>query len=86
MSPDTFAPDMLARRHAYPRLMPASVGARVLPEHHRAWPELVIVGLRARDTIHLATALSLEEPDLVFAPWDGDLRWAAGELGLPIAP
>ena len=42
--------------------------------------------LRAGDAIHLATALSLDEPDLLFATWDDELQRAALESGLPVAP
>ncbi len=42
--------------------------------------------LRAGDAIHLASALVVEEPELVFVTWDGDLRRAAFESGLPVAP
>lgn len=52
----------------------------------RAGDVAELAGLRAGDAIHLATALRLDEPDLLFASWDGDLRRAAGELGLAVAP
>jgi predicted nucleic acid-binding protein len=42
--------------------------------------------LRAYDAIHLASALSLEKGDLVLATWDADLRRAAGDVGLAVAP
>jgi hypothetical protein len=43
-------------------------------------------GLRAGDAIHLATALRLDEPDLLIATWDGELRRAALESGIAVAP
>lgn len=52
----------------------------------RAGEVAELAGLRAGDAIHLTTALSLEDPSLLFATWDGDLRRAAGELGLAVAP
>jgi predicted nucleic acid-binding protein len=42
--------------------------------------------LRASDAVHLASAVSLGERDLVVASWDVDLRRAAGEAGLAVAP
>src|SRR5207244_322656 len=42
--------------------------------------------LRAYDAIHLASALSLERGDLVLASWDAELRRAAREAGLAVAP
>lgn len=45
-----------------------------------------LAGLRAGDAIHLATALSLDEPELLLATWDQDLARAAREAGLVVAP
>jgi hypothetical protein len=42
--------------------------------------------LRAGDAIHLASAMLLDEPDLVFATWDAELHRAAREAGLAVAP
>lgn len=42
--------------------------------------------LRAGDAIHLASALMFDEPDLVLASWDTELRAAAAESGLAVAP
>lgn len=42
--------------------------------------------LRAADAIHLASALTLGDPDLVFATWDAELGRAARESGLAVAP
>lgn len=42
--------------------------------------------LGAGDAIHLAVALELDEPLLVFAAWDQALRNAANEVGLAVAP
>jgi uncharacterized protein len=42
--------------------------------------------LRAGDAIHLASALSLDEPDLLFATWDAELRRAVLEAGVAVAP
>lgn len=42
--------------------------------------------LGAGDAIHLAAALAFDEPKLVFATWDAELRRAAREAGLAIAP
>ena len=43
-------------------------------------------GLRAGDAVHLASALILEDEELVFATWDGVLRSAAAAAGLAVAP
>ena len=42
--------------------------------------------LRAADSIHLATALEVLEPDTVFVTWDKRLRQAALQAGLVTAP
>jgi len=42
--------------------------------------------LAAGDAIHLASALTLGEPELVFAVWDKELARAARESGLAVAP
>jgi hypothetical protein len=42
--------------------------------------------LRAGDAIHLASALVLAEPVLVFLTWDEELAQAAREAGLAVAP
>ena len=44
------------------------------------------LGLRAHDAIHLASALAVGDPELVFASWDGELRRAAARTGLAVAP
>jgi predicted nucleic acid-binding protein len=41
--------------------------------------------LRALDAIHLASASALGE-DVVVATWDDELRRAAAEAGLAVAP
>jgi uncharacterized protein len=47
-----------------------------LAERHR---------LRAYDAVHLASALSLGDPEVVLATWDRELRRAAGEAGFIVA-
>ena len=42
--------------------------------------------LRAYDAVHLASALSLRDHDLVVATWDADLSRAARNAGLAVAP
>ena len=42
--------------------------------------------LRAGDAVHLASAVSLGDGELVVASWDADLRRAAGEVGFAVAP
>jgi predicted nucleic acid-binding protein len=42
--------------------------------------------LRAGDAVHLASALALGDPEVVFVSWDDDLGRAAAEAGLPVAP
>jgi predicted nucleic acid-binding protein len=43
-------------------------------------------GLRALDAIHLATALYLGLPTVLFVTWDGRLAASAARLGLAVAP
>jgi predicted nucleic acid-binding protein len=50
--------------------------AGVLVEKHR---------LRALDALHLAAALSLGDPALVFATWDSELATAVRNVGLAVA-
>jgi uncharacterized protein len=42
--------------------------------------------LRANDAIHLASAVALRNPRLIVVSWDADLRRAALEAGLAVAP
>jgi uncharacterized protein len=42
--------------------------------------------LRGQDAIHLASALRLEDDELVLATWDGRLRQAALDEGIAVAP
>lgn len=42
-------------------------------------------GLRAYDAVHLASALVLEDPELIFTTWDRDLSRAARARGLVVA-
>lgn len=42
--------------------------------------------LRAYDAVHLASALSAEEPELVIVTWDTGLSRAASEAGVLVAP
>ena len=42
--------------------------------------------LRALDAIHLASALRLEDPELVVVSWDERLRQAALDEGIAVAP
>lgn len=42
-------------------------------------------GLRAYDAVHLASALSLGDRQVVVATWDADLARAAREVGLAVA-
>ncbi len=42
--------------------------------------------LRGYDAVHLATALTLQDESLLIATWDSDLRTAALEVGLRVAP
>jgi len=42
--------------------------------------------LRALDAIHLASALRLEDPELVVVSWDERLRRAALDEGIAVAP
>lgn len=43
-------------------------------------------GLRGYDAVHLATALTLQDESLLVATWDADLRGAALNAGLRVAP
>ena len=42
--------------------------------------------LRAGDAIQLTSAVTLTDPELVFAVWDHELARAAREAGLAVAP
>jgi predicted nucleic acid-binding protein len=42
-------------------------------------------GLRGHDAVHLATALDLDDEDVVLLTWDGDLSRAAERAGLGVA-
>lgn len=42
--------------------------------------------LRGADAAHLASAMVMEDPDLVFAVWDRRLHGAAVRAGLSVAP
>ncbi len=42
--------------------------------------------LRGYDAVHLASALSIDDPDVVLATWDRALADAAGQEGLAVAP
>lgn len=43
------------------------------------------LGLRGYDAVHLATALELGDPEVVFVTWDRDLGRAAERVGLGVA-
>lgn len=43
-------------------------------------------GLRGYDAMHLASALSIEDPGLVAATWDADLAGAASACGYAVVP
>jgi hypothetical protein len=43
-------------------------------------------GLRANDAIHLASALALDDPNVVLVTWDRELAGAARHAGLGVAP
>ena len=43
-------------------------------------------GLRGYDPVHLATALSGDDPELLIVTWDRDLAGAALRSGHPVAP
>jgi uncharacterized protein len=43
-------------------------------------------GLRAGDSVHLASAYGVSDPELVFVTWDVELRRAAEQTGLAVAP
>ncbi len=42
--------------------------------------------LHGYDAVHLATALTIDDPDLVVATWDRDLATAAVSAGLAVVP
>lgn len=42
--------------------------------------------LKGADAVHLASALALDDPMLVFATWDRRLHAAAQQVGLRVAP
>ena len=42
--------------------------------------------LRGADAVHLASALTIGDPDLILAVWDRRLHAGAATAGLPIAP
>jgi len=42
--------------------------------------------LRGCDSVHLASALSIDSPSLVLATWDQALAAAASEEGVAVAP
>jgi predicted nucleic acid-binding protein len=42
--------------------------------------------LRGYDAVHLASALSVEDDELVVVTWDRDLAAAALRCGRPVAP
>jgi len=54
----------------------ATAAGRLAEEH----------ALRGYDAVHLATALSIEDPTLVIVTWDDDLAHAALRCGHPVAP
>jgi uncharacterized protein len=43
-------------------------------------------GLRGYDAVHLASAISIEDAELLAATWDGDLAAAALACGYAVAP
>jgi predicted nucleic acid-binding protein len=43
-------------------------------------------GLPGYAAVHLATAVSIADPELVVVTWDRDLATAARASGLPVAP
>lgn len=45
-----------------------------------------LYALRGYDAVHLATALSVDEPDLVLLTWDRDLADAAVRAGRAVIP
>ena len=45
-----------------------------------------LYALRGYDAVHLATALSVEEPDLALLTWDHDLAEAAVRAGRAVVP
>ncbi len=42
--------------------------------------------LRGFDSVHLASAVALSDETLILASWDVDLRRAAADAGLRVAP
>jgi uncharacterized protein len=54
----------------------AREGGRLAEEH----------GLRGYDAVHLATALAVEDQELLIITWDHDLAGAALRSGHPVAP
>ena len=42
--------------------------------------------LRGYDAVHLATALSSQDPELVLVTWDRDLAGAAATTGIAVIP
>ncbi|MGH7910243.1 MAG: type II toxin-antitoxin system VapC family toxin [Candidatus Dormibacteraceae bacterium] len=46
----------------------------------------VVHRLRGDDAVHLASAASLGDPDLLFATWDQDLAGAAQAMGYSVVP
>lgn len=53
---------------------------------HRAGQLAARHGLRGADAVHLASALALEDEELVLAVWDRRLHGDAGSVGLRCAP
>jgi uncharacterized protein len=45
-----------------------------------------VVAAFARDAVHLASALAVDDPDLILAVWDRRLHDGAATAGLPAAP
>lgn len=43
-------------------------------------------GLRGYDAVHLASAISIEDPGLLTATWDGELAAATLACGYAVAP
>lgn len=53
---------------------------------HGAGDVADLLRLRAGNAIHLASALAVAGPELVLATWDAELREAAVDAGLAVAP
>ncbi|MGI8493047.1 MAG: type II toxin-antitoxin system VapC family toxin [Acidimicrobiales bacterium] len=53
---------------------------------HRAGQLASLHSLRGADAVHLASALAVADPDLVFAVWDRRLHAGAQEIHLRVAP